>query len=368
MDASELVPVAAGSAAAVPAGYRVTAPVPDDVWSSLTDGNPHARVFQTQAWMRALCSGAPYRDASRLYVAPDGRQLVLPLARHRLAPVAASLPHGWGAGGLVSREPERPDDVAACLADLSGLGLAKVSVTADPLRAGTWRAAMSRGAGPPTRVEERTTHVVDLRDGFDHFWSNVLDSSMRAKVRRAERLGVDVEFTSNARGIDAFYTVYLGWLDERADRRHLPRSVIRALGRRRDPRRKLEALGAQLDGEWRTWLARHDGRVVAATIEVAHGEHAMYFRGASDRDAVRRTRANELLQCRMIEHACTLGCRWYDMGESSGVESLEHFKRRFGAVEHHKLEVTIESRAAARVGDVRDALRAWSEPVRRRYG
>ncbi len=368
MDATGLVPLT-GTSAADPSGYAVASAVPRDVWCSLVDTNRYARVFQTPEWMRALCTAAPYRDASRLYRAPDGRLLVLPLARHRVAPVAASMPHGWGAGGFLGREPERPEDVAACLADLAGLGLARVSVTADPMRADAWRAAVSsHGADLSVRLEERVTHVVDLAEGFDHFWSKILDSSMRAKVRRAERAGVEVVCEPSARGIELFYDVYLRWLDERADRRHLPRRLIRALGMRRDPRRKLAALATHLGDRWRTWIARHEGRVIAATIEVANGEHAMYFRGASDRDAVLRTRANELLQCRMIEHACAIGCRWYDMGESSGVESLEHFKRRFGAVEHRKLELAIESRAAARAGDVRDALHRFTDPVRRRFG
>jgi hypothetical protein len=35
----------------------------------------------------------------------------------------------------------------------------------------------------------------------------------------------------------------------------------------------------------------------------------------------------------MIEAACQAGCRHYHMGESGEVESLKHFKSRFGAVE-----------------------------------
>lgn len=362
MDASELRPAGAHDDAWNAAGYRVVTPVPIDVWCSLVAGNPNARIFQTPAWMRAVCDAGPYRDASRMYVAPDGRVLVLPLAQHRFAPFAASLPHGWGPGGLLAREPERPDDVAACVADLRALGVAKVMVTPDPIRLDAW--ASTTGL----RVDLRATHVVDLADGYEHFWSKVLDSSMRAKARRAERLGVEVERDATARGIDVFYALYLGWLDERATRRHLPRSLIRLLGRRRDPRHKFEALRRALDGGWCTWIARHDGRPIAAAIMLTHGEHAVYFRGTSDREAVTRTRANELLQTRMIEDACSRGCRWYDMGESSGVESLIHFKRRFGATERQKIEFAIESRAAAVADDARRAARSLSEPIRRRFG
>jgi len=343
-------------------GYTVVSPAPRDVWHALATDNAHASVFQTPVWMNALCTAAPFRDASRLYVAPDGRVLVLPLARHRVLGIAASMPHGWGSGGLLGREPERPEDVVACLADLRALRLARIGITPDPMRAAMWREARSNA-----RVESRSTQIIDLEGGYEHFWSKVLDSAMRAKVRRAERLGVEIEWDSGRRGVDIFYGLYMSWLDERADRRRLPRPLIRFLGRRRDPRQKFDALSGVLGDAWRTWIARYDGRPIAAAIGLAHGNHAVYFRGASDRSTVTRTRANELLQCRMIEYACARGCRWYDMGESSGVESLMHYKRRFGAAVYEKVELSVESRAARMTSDTRAFVRKRVEPLQRRF-
>jgi CelD/BcsL family acetyltransferase involved in cellulose biosynthesis len=332
------------------------------MWHSLVHDNPQARVDQTPEWTAALCRATSFRDASRMYIAPDGRALMLPLAHHRLFGFAASMPHGWGTGGLLAREPERPGDVAACLDDLRSLGIGRVSVTPDPERVDVWRQATN------ARIESRSTQVVDLEQGFDHLWSRVLDSSMRAKVRRAERLGVKVEWDSGRHGVDVFYDLYLSWLDERADRRRLPRPLIRFLGRRRDPYRKFDALSSALGDAWRIWIARYEGRPVAAAVELTYGDHAMYFRGASERATVTRTRANELLQWRMIEHACERGCRRYDMGESSGVESLMHFKRRFGAVVQEKVELTLESRVAAMASAVMSTVREGVEPLTRRFG
>jgi hypothetical protein len=64
---------------------------------------------------------------------------------------------------------------------------------------------------------------------------------------------------------------------------------------------------------------------------VVHGPHAVYVRGCSELVLTRRTKANDLLQRLAIEEACAEGCRYYHMGESGGVASLEFFKERFGA-------------------------------------
>lgn len=344
-------------------GYRVLTPVPRAVWQSLAVNSPTAVTFQTPAWMDALCRAQSMRDASRLYLAPDGRMLVLPLARHRLAGIAASMPHGYGTGGLFGIEAERREDVAACLADLAGAGFTKISLRPSPMLAEVWR-----DQAGDFHTETRDTQTIDLDGGYDHFFTKVLDSSMRAKVRRAERLGVEIEWDSTQRGIDIFYDVYTGWLDERADRRHLSRRLIRFTGHRREPRAKYVAVSDALGAACRTWIAWFEGKPAAAAIELVHGGHAAYWRGASDRALVTRSRANELLHCRMIEFACESGCRWYDMGESGGVESLMQFKRRFGAQVLSTVEIQIESRAAALSRSSAAKARAALEPLRRRLG
>ena len=74
------------------------------LWEQALEADASAVVSQTPAWLDAACASGRLRDATRAYESSDGRVLVLPLARvagipRAIAPVA-SLPFGWGAGGL----------------------------------------------------------------------------------------------------------------------------------------------------------------------------------------------------------------------------------------------------------------------------
>jgi len=63
---------------------RVTTPVPADVWQSVASADPTTMPFQTPVWRDCVCAGSQWRDASRLYELPDGRQLVLMAARRSI--------------------------------------------------------------------------------------------------------------------------------------------------------------------------------------------------------------------------------------------------------------------------------------------
>jgi hypothetical protein len=61
-----------------------------------------------------------------------------------------------------------------------------------------------------------------------------------------------------------------------------------------------------------------------------------------DPDVEAGTRANQLLHRLAIEHACSLGQRFYHMGESPPDSSLARFKRGFGAQDHHYVAYRFE--------------------------
>src|SRR5262249_31136827 len=90
----------------------VTSPAPRAVWESLIRSDADAVVSQSLAWRDAVCGAGRYRDVSRLYEFPSGRNVILPLARHRRGlpwlAVAASGPGVWAArsartGGSMQR-------------------------------------------------------------------------------------------------------------------------------------------------------------------------------------------------------------------------------------------------------------------------
>ncbi len=347
---------------------KTTSPAPRDVWSELARNSADTLVFQTPTWFEAVCAGGGYTDASRLYELSGGQQLVLPLARRRGMPDAlateASLPHGWGAGGIVSRLPLRAEDVSTVLADLSLRRVLRTTIRPSPLMAGVWKEAVP-GHIPSSPHE---AHVLDLSGGFDYVWEKRLPGATRTKIRKAEKAGLTVERDTGGKLIPAFYDLYMRWVDRRARERRVPVALARWLGRRREPYAKYAAAADALGEGCRVWLARLDGKPVAATILLVSGAHAVYWRSASDKALATPTRANDLLQRLMIEDACRAGCQHYHMGESGGVASLMHFKSRFGAVSYAYSEYTLErlpiTRVSRRVSGLAGRLRA-SLPRRR---
>jgi hypothetical protein len=91
-------------------------PAPRDAWAELTARNPEALPFHRPEWLDAIVASGGYVDASRLYV--DGStRAVLPLARRTgllgRVGLLASLPYGWGFGGLLANGPLDERQVAA---------------------------------------------------------------------------------------------------------------------------------------------------------------------------------------------------------------------------------------------------------------
>jgi len=106
----------------------------------------------------------------------------------------------------------------------------------------------------------------------------------------------------------------------------------------------------------RIYVASLDGEPVAATVFLIHGNHAFYYRGTSVREKANPVRANDLLQCMMIQEACQAGCRYFHMGESGGVESLMRFKTGFGAVSTPILGYAVERLPLTQLGKGMDRL------------
>ena len=242
--------------------------------------------------------------------------------------VEASLPAFWGAGGLVAAGSVRATDVAAVWPHLIAGSPGLVRLRPGYLTAAAWNAVQPP---PGVTIGSGQTHVLDLEGGFERVWTERFKSETRSGARKAERAGLDVEVDTTGRLIPAFYGAYLDWIARRARERHLPVWIMQRRASGEESLRKYQVVADAFGDRCRTWVARLDGELVAGLIMLVHGAHAFYWRGYSARELAARTRANVLLQRLAIEDACAAGCRWYNMGQSGGVASLEQFKSRFGA-------------------------------------
>lgn len=324
-----------GGAAPAPRGVEVVSPAPRAVWRAVLAADPHAVATQSPEWLDCLAAFRGRTDASRLYLLPDGRRLVLPLAARVCAGVRVaeeSPPYGWGYGGaLVDGGRLTDDDRALVLADLAARPVLRAGLTPVPLAGAGWSAA-----APPGTVRSRSVaHVVDLGEGFDRLWSHGFRRQARNSVRKAERCGLDVRredgTTRDPRGVAMFAQLYRQSVDRWAAQRRQPLPLARLLAARRDRPGQLAAAAAALGERCVVWSATRDGEPVAVNVVLQSDGHALGWLSAMDTAVARETLATYLLQSRAIEDAAGAGVRWFHMGESDPGSGSERFKQYFAA-------------------------------------
>jgi hypothetical protein len=308
----------------------VVVPAPREVWTATYRVSAGAMPTQSPTWAEAIMAAGGYRDQSRHYHLSDGQDLVVPLFTRRLpfgdfAP-QYSPPPAWGFGGILASKELLEGQVAAILEDLSKSRSLMTQIRPNPLQAALWTSAAPGG----WTALPRLAHVLKMEGHFSDVWAKQFRPDTRNRIRRAEKAGLDVVSGNGAELIGEFYQLLKLSLVRWARHQHEPAALALWRGQHRDPEAKFHALARLAGDTFRLWLARLDGRPVAAIL-VLKDREAHYTRGAMDEDVAGRTYANYLLHSRAIEDACQAGCRYYHMGESGRSQSLAQFKSRFGA-------------------------------------
>jgi hypothetical protein len=330
---------------------RCVSPAPRAAWRALLEGTDEALAFQTPRWIDVLCATRGYRDASRLYETRDGRCLLVPMVRRvgvawplRLQ---ASLPYGWGFGGILTSEALTASDVSGVLADLQRAPAGRVSLRPNPLSARVW----SEGAPANVRRVARSAHVLDLGDGFARVATRFHSSARRA-IRKAERSALTITCETSGAHVPVFHSLYRKSVDRWAENKAEPRWLARRRAALREPESKLRRVADHLGDACQIWVAWLDGRPAASVVVLRHGGSASYWRGAMDTEVAGRTQPNYLLHARAIEAACDAGCRYYHMGETGQSKSLAQFKSRFGASSRDYSEYRIERLPLTAISDL----------------
>jgi hypothetical protein len=296
---------------------QVVSPAPRDVWAACLAADPLALADGSPAWTDAVCT-EHWQDASRAYLLDDGRQVVLPLVRR--PGLRASMPPGWGFGGLVGDGAHDPDVVRLVLTDLRELGAVTVRVRPLPQDGHAW------GPGIPRRA-----HVLDLAPGPD-----ALLAAMRKSTRRAVRQQVEVDLGD----LDAYEELWRLSVDRWGRRQNEPQWLARRRAVLRDPPRRIRALAAHLGEDLKVYVARVHGRPVAANV-VAFGRSAHATRAVSDQDRA-PSGVMQHLDWLGIQEACARGCTVLHLGESGTSESLAFYKEGLGGLPHDYAEIRIE--------------------------
>lgn len=331
--------------AAVRTHVRVTGPVDRGVWRRVLARDPDAVPSQAPEWIDALSSTGRYRDASQLYETTDGQVAVLPMVARTgwwlpAGGARDSMPPAWGFGGPLVEGGVHQSLLAAVATDLATHPRLRVHLRPNPLHAELWSAATT--GLPHVTTKPARAHVLDLTGGFDAVWRDRFRSTTRTQVRKAERLGVEIETDTTGRLVPVFHQLLRRSVDRWAVQQHEPRALAQLRLARRDPVDKLLAVARSLGDACRTSIAWYDGRPAAGII-VLRGHNAHFTRAAMDKELAGPTRASSLLQKVAIEEACAAGCRKYHMGESSPGSGVSDFKDRLGAQPHPYHEYIFES-------------------------
>jgi lipid II:glycine glycyltransferase (peptidoglycan interpeptide bridge formation enzyme) len=151
----------------------------------------------------------------------------------------------------------------------------------------------------------------DLLSGFNQLW--------RRNIKKADKAGVEV-VRGGFDDLPAFHEVYV----ETAERdRFTPRGLAYF-------QRMFRAMTAEDPERLTLYLARHEGRVLAATTMVRVGRHAWYSYGASS-NAGRDVRPSNAIQWRMMRDALEAGAEVYDLrGISDTLDPEDHL---FGLIQ-----------------------------------
>lgn len=319
----------------------------DAMWRLLHACDPAALATQSPEWGNAVaCAGGFRRDPQYLEFDGGGRAM-LPLFSKGIGPLryAWSPPPAWGFGGPLTDRRLSPAQLGDLLAHVEALPYLGVKIRPNPLDADLWSAAV--GGRPGWEAIPRHAHVIDLGGGFDTV-AGRFKSSAGTNIRRARRMGVEVVVGNSDELIDDFYGLLERTFARWARKQHEPVLLARMRGERRDPRRKFTTMATQLGNRFRLYVARWQGRPIAAIL-VLMDRQAHYTRAAMDEEPAGETRASYLLQATAIEEACRLGCTHYHMGETGSSSSLAQFKSRFGALGVAYAEYRYERVPLARV-------------------
>jgi lipid II:glycine glycyltransferase (peptidoglycan interpeptide bridge formation enzyme) len=151
----------------------------------------------------------------------------------------------------------------------------------------------------------------DLLGGFNQLW--------RRNIKKAEKAGVEVVH-GGYDDLPAFHEVYV----ETAER---DRFTARGLAYFQ---RMWRAMEAEDPERITLYLARHEGKVLAATTLVRVGTHSWYSYGASS-NAGRDVRPSNAIQWAMIRDSLAGGCDVYDLrGISDTLDPDDHL---FGLIQ-----------------------------------
>ena len=270
-------------------------PLRDQRWVALIEQHPNASLFHTLEWLRALQCTYSYEPVGFTDAAPgEPLRSALLFCRVRSWMTGArlvSLPFSDHCEPLVASR----DTLGRMLEVLQTLLLNEGRyIEMRPLTA----VAGAQGFVPSA---EYCLHTVNLRADLTAVFEGFHRSHVQRSVRKAERLGVQVDAGRSSDLLDVFYSLH---------------TITRCRhGVPVQPRSWFQNVIDSLGDRVVVHVAKHEGRPVAAIVTAAHKRTLVYKYGCSD-VAYNRLGAMSLLFWRAIQTAKEQGLEELDLGRT----------------------------------------------------
>lgn len=270
-----------------------------------------ATFYHSGVWIESLAEVLPELQF-RCLVLGDGRpQAYLPyfLAESRFGHSCWSLPFGTYGGPVAGPEGGATEQLLKAFLGLrhqphvSEVGLVDYR---------------NEVALSDLDVEQVSTHVLDLRPGFDAIWG-AFDKSKRRQARKAEREGIEVREAESVDEVVAYYRIYEQRSEQWHQRVRYPEALFVNLFERGRGR------------SVRLFLSRLGNRIIGGHLNFYYKDTVIAWNGVTDQHS-RAHQASTALYAACIRHACEGGFHRYNLGGSVGRESLVAYKESLGGV------------------------------------
>jgi hypothetical protein len=318
-------------------------------WDALVRELPERTVFHLSPWLRALAS-VQGRTVVRLAALEDGAVVALwpcIVGRKGSFPVLGS-PFPGSATPYLGPLFAAGSDAAAALGAL---------LANEPIRGAAYVACRVMERAPAVdlaahgfRLRRRfETSWIDLDRPESEIW-NGLKSECRTRIRRAEKLGVEIRAEEDESFLDDLWRMTLETFARSGTTPTHTRELLAEVWRELHPSGQLLVLSAF-----------REGRRIAALV-LPHDDRTLYYWAGAAADRDRSVPAANLLHWRAIGEARRRGIRGYDMISAAG--GTGRFKRTFGA---QTVAAAVHwERASSPLVSV--AVRIYETYLRRRFG
>jgi hypothetical protein len=310
-------------------------------WDAQVAAHPQSTIFHGSGWARVLLDTYGHRPS--YFTRYEGRRLA------GLLPVMEV--SSWLTGRRGVSLPFT--DYCPALQSASGNQRNLYEGAMECGRQRRWKSLECRGFDGAWEGAQPSlsfcAHKIELGVGQERLFQG-MESAVRRGVRKAERMGVTIDFDTGQESMRTFFKLHCG-----TRRRHgLPPQPLRFF---LNIQRHLLSMGQGFIA-----TARLERRPLAAAVFFHDGRHALYKFGASDY-AFQQMRPNNLVMWAAMKHCAERGLASLNLGRTSVTnEGLRRFKLALGADEQEIRYAKYDFSAKKFVRDV-DRVEGWFNEV-----